>query len=103
MHGLRRLRASHATRAPRQPLILAEDTAPLIAEGVWEGLIIDTPRGAGGFGYDPYFWLEELGVTAAQLGSNGKNRLSHRGIAMRALRTQLLARAQLVCGRAAQK
>ena len=75
----------------------------MIAEGVWEGLIIDTPRGAGGFGYDPYFWLEELGVTAAQLGSNGKNRLSHRGIAMRALRTQLLARAQLVCGRAAQK
>ncbi len=70
----------------------ADDTAPLIAEGVWEGTIIDIPRGNGGFGYDPYFWLPDLGVTAAQLSSVDKNRLSHRGIAMRALRDQLNAR-----------
>lgn len=70
----------------------AEDAAPVIAEGVWEGSILESPRGSGGFGYDPYFWLPELGLTAAQLGPAEKNRLSHRGIAMRALRNQLLAR-----------
>jgi XTP/dITP diphosphohydrolase len=64
----------------------------LIAEGVWEGTIIDIPRGSGGFGYDPYFWLPDLGVTAAQLNLADKNRLSHRGLAMRALRDQLAAR-----------
>jgi XTP/dITP diphosphohydrolase len=68
------------------------DAAPLIAEGVWEGTIIDIPRGSGGFGYDPYFWLPELGVTAAQLSPADKNRLSHRGVAMRTLRDQLAVR-----------
>ena len=68
------------------------DAAPLIAEGVWEGTIIDIPRGSGGFGYDPFFWLPDLGVTAAQLNLADKNRLSHRGLAMRALRDQLTAR-----------
>jgi XTP/dITP diphosphohydrolase len=68
------------------------DVEPLIAEGVWEGSILESPRGSGGFGYDPYFWLPDLGVTAAQLDPSDKNRLSHRGIAMRALRDQLSAR-----------
>lgn len=67
----------------------ATDPAPLVAEGVWEGIILDAPRGGGGFGYDPYFWLPELGVTAAQLSLEDKNRLSHRGIALRALRDRL--------------
>ena len=70
----------------------ADDTAPLIAEGTWEGLILDAPRGSGGFGYDPYFWLPDLGVTVAQLDLGEKNRLSHRGMAMRALRDLLMAR-----------
>ena len=70
----------------------ADDTAPLIAEGMWEGLILDAPRGSGGFGYDPYFWLPELGVTVAQLDLDEKNRLSHRGVAMRDLRDLLRAR-----------
>jgi XTP/dITP diphosphohydrolase len=70
------------------------DGAPLIAEGVWEGSILESPRGSGGFGYDPYFWLPDLGVTAAQLDPAEKNRLSHRGIAMRALRDQLSARVE---------
>ncbi|GAC1665747.1 MAG: RdgB/HAM1 family non-canonical purine NTP pyrophosphatase [Steroidobacteraceae bacterium] len=69
----------------------ADDPAPLMAEGVWEGWILDTPRGAGGFGYDPYFWLPALGLTAAQLDPAQKNRLSHRGIAMRSLRERLAA------------
>jgi XTP/dITP diphosphohydrolase len=71
-----------------------DDAAPVIAEGVWEGCILDSPRGSGGFGYDPYFWLPELGLTAAELDPSDKNRLSHRGIAMRALRNQWLAREQ---------
>jgi XTP/dITP diphosphohydrolase len=70
----------------------AEDPAPLEAEGVWEGLILDAPRGSGGFGYDPYFWLPELNKTAAELTPEEKNRLSHRGKAMRALRELLLTR-----------
>jgi XTP/dITP diphosphohydrolase len=89
--GLRRARY-------RCALVLAfaaEDEAPLIAEGVWEGFILESPRGAGGFGYDPYFWLPDLGMTAAQLDPSDKNRLSHRGIAMRALRDQWVAREQL--------
>jgi XTP/dITP diphosphohydrolase len=70
------------------------DAAPWVAEGVWEGTILDSPRGTGGFGYDPYFFLADRRQTAAQLDPEEKNRLSHRGIAMRALRDQLLARAQ---------
>jgi XTP/dITP diphosphohydrolase len=69
----------------------ADDTAPLIAEGTWEGRILDAPRGSGGFGYDPYFWLPDLGATVAQLDLDEKNRLSHRGTAMRALRDLLTA------------
>jgi XTP/dITP diphosphohydrolase len=71
-------------------LIEAADTAPTVAEAAWEGFILDAPRGSGGFGYDPYFWLPELDKTAAELGSEEKNRLSHRGKAMRALRSALL-------------
>jgi XTP/dITP diphosphohydrolase len=68
------------------------DPSPLTAAGVWEGFILDAPRGAGGFGYDPYFWLPELEATAAELGSEEKNRRSHRGAALRSLRAQLAAR-----------
>ena len=70
----------------------AADAAPLVAEAAWQGFILDAPRGSGGFGYDPYFWLPELNRTAAELTSEEKNRLSHRGKAMRALRELLLAR-----------
>jgi XTP/dITP diphosphohydrolase len=67
----------------------ASDAAPLIAAADWEGFILDAPRGGGGFGYDPYFWLPELNRTAAELPAAEKNRLSHRGKALRALRAQL--------------
>jgi XTP/dITP diphosphohydrolase len=70
----------------------AADPEPLITEGVWEGYILEAPRGSGGFGYDPYFWLPELGLTAAELHPADKNRLSHRGLAMQALRERLAAR-----------
>ena len=71
------------------------DAAPLTAEGVWEGILLDAPRGSGGFGYDPYFYLPDLGMTAAELDPAEKNRRSHRGAALRALRGLLAAREPL--------
>jgi XTP/dITP diphosphohydrolase len=68
------------------------DAAPLFAQGVWEGYVLAAPRGTGGFGYDPYFWLPELGLTAAELEPERKNRLSHRGVALQALRAALAER-----------
>ena len=63
----------------------ADDPEPLIAEGRWHGEIIDTPRGDGGFGYDPYFFLRTLNRTAAELPAAEKNKISHRGLALAAL------------------
>jgi len=67
----------------------ADDPEPLIADGRWHGEVIDAPRGAGGFGYDPHFYLPDLGKTAAELDAERKNRISHRGIAVRRLLTLL--------------
>jgi XTP/dITP diphosphohydrolase len=72
----------------------AGDPAPLAAQNEWEGIILDAPRGCGGFGYDAYFWLPELKMTAAELTAEEKNRLSHRGKALRAMRDMLAAREQ---------
>jgi XTP/dITP diphosphohydrolase len=68
-----------------------DDPTPLTAAACWAGLIVDRPRGSGGFGYDPYFWLPELNMTAAELDPGVKNHLSHRGKALRSLRAQLEA------------
>ena len=67
----------------------ADDPQPLIAEALWHGSIVDTPRGAGGFGYDPHFLVDGLGRTAAELPAEEKNRLSHRGVATRLLAERL--------------
>jgi len=69
----------------------ADDPQPLIADGQWHGEILQAPRGEGGFGYDPLFWLPELGQTAAELDAALKNTLSHRGAAMRHLLDRLKA------------
>lgn len=63
----------------------ADDPQPVIADGRWPGEIVDEPRGQGGFGYDPHFLVRGLGRTAAELGAEEKNRLSHRGQALRSL------------------
>ncbi len=68
-----------------------EDPAPKLAEAAWEGCILDAPRGTGGFGYDPVFWLPERAATVAQLPAEEKNRLGHRGRAFAALRELLAA------------
>jgi XTP/dITP diphosphohydrolase len=69
----------------------AEDPEPILAEGRWDGTIVDTPRGSGGFGYDPHFLDPESGLTGAQLPLVQKNERSHRGKAMRALIAKLAA------------
>lgn len=69
----------------------ASDPEPLIADARWHGEIIDQPRGRHGFGYDPHFNLPERRCTAAELAPEVKNRISHRGMAMRELARQLAA------------
>ena len=61
------------------------DPRPWIAEGVWHGEVIDAPRGTGGFGYDPYFYLPRFGMTAAEMPAGQKNRVSHRALALHRL------------------
>jgi len=63
----------------------ANDPQPIIAEGRWNGEIRAEPSGQNGFGYDPHFWLPAIGKTAAELPAEEKNRLSHRGQALRVL------------------
>ena len=63
----------------------ADDPRPLVAEGIWRGEIARAPRGSNGFGYDPLFFLPQLGRTAAELDPEHKNRISHRGIALQKL------------------
>ena len=69
----------------------ALDPQPLIAEGVWRGEVVFEPRGTGGFGYDPYFFLPELGRTAAELPMEMKNKISHRGKALARLLERMSA------------
>ena len=61
------------------------DTQPLIAQAEWHGEIARAPRGSGGFGYDPFFYLQDLDKTAAELDAAEKNRISHRGRALQKL------------------
>ena len=71
-------------------LVVARDGVALhTAEGAVEGLILESPRGTGGFGYDPLFYLPALGLTMAELDLETKNTLSHRGRAIRALSPKL--------------
>jgi XTP/dITP diphosphohydrolase len=84
-----------ASRTARYQCALAlmrweTDPSPLVVQASWEGRIIDTPRGTGGFGYDPIFELDS-GLTAAELPAAEKNVLSHRGKALRMLVERLRA------------
>lgn len=67
----------------------ADDSLPIIAQGLWQGEILEAPHGDGGFGYDPLFWLPDLQATAASLSAADKNRISHRGQAIQQLLAQL--------------
>jgi XTP/dITP diphosphohydrolase len=82
--------AGHADKSAYYYCVLvyvrhADDPQPIIADGRWNGEIIDTARGANGFGYDPHFLIPSLGKTTAELEPAVKNAHSHRGQALRAL------------------
>lgn len=86
--------AAHADKSAYYYCVLvmvrhADDPQPIIADGVWHGQLIEQPRGQGGFGYDPYFFLPSLSKTAAELSAEEKNNLSHRGQALRVLINKL--------------
>lgn len=67
------------------------DPTPLISHGKWEGQILSAPQGEGGFGYDPVFWVEANQCTAAEMSKADKNAISHRGVALTQLMSQLSA------------
>lgn len=69
----------------------ADDPQPIIAEGEWHGEILSAPRGEGGFGYDPLFFVPELKASVAELTAETKNAISHRGKALRLLIEKLKA------------
>jgi XTP/dITP diphosphohydrolase len=86
--------AAHADKSAYYYCVLvyvrhADDPQPVIADGRWDGVLVEQARGEGGFGYDPHFLLPELDRTVAELAAEEKNRLSHRGQALRALMDKL--------------
>ena len=87
---LLRLMKNHTNKRARYVCALVfirhpSDPEPIIASGSWNGEIIESPRGAYGFGYDPFFLLPDLGQTAAELPPALKNKISHRALAMQEL------------------
>jgi XTP/dITP diphosphohydrolase len=67
----------------------AEDPQPLIATGRWEARLLESPRGSGGFGYDPLVWIDALGASVAELSDDVKNRHSHRALAAAQMREMM--------------
>ena len=67
----------------------AEDPLPQIFQGIWTGEILEAARGENGFGYDPLFWLPELGISSAEMSKAEKNKISHRGQAMQLFKKSL--------------
>lgn len=67
----------------------AEDPLPQIFQGIWQGEVLEQTRGENGFGYDPLFWLPELNISSAELSKEEKNKISHRGQAMKLFKQSL--------------
>ncbi len=65
------------------------DPTPIICQGTWEGVILTEPQGENGFGYDPIFYVPTHNCSSAQLNAEEKNKLSHRGQALKKLREVL--------------
>lgn len=96
LDALRGVPPDRRTARFRSVLALADVAGPLrdeviTADGVCEGVVLEAPRGTGGFGYDPLFLFPELGQTFAELGVGTKGELSHRARAMQAIKPRLLA------------
>lgn len=79
----------------RCSMVLLTKATSIEVDGSCAGEILDSPRGGGGFGYDPLFWIPELGKTTAELTAEEKNRISHRGRALANLVAQLRSRGLL--------
>jgi len=69
----------------------ADDPTPLIALGQWHGEILHEPVGTGGFGYDPIFYIPNLGISSAELTKDQKSQISHRALALKNLVEQIKA------------
>ncbi len=67
----------------------AEDPLPQIFQGIWNGEVLEQARGENGFGYDPLFWLPELNISSAEMSKEDKNKISHRGQAMKLFKQSL--------------
>lgn len=67
----------------------ADDPLPKIFQGIWKGEVLEEIRGENGFGYDPLFWLPDLGISSAEMSKEEKNKISHRGQAMKYFRESL--------------
>jgi XTP/dITP diphosphohydrolase len=94
--ALRGVPPERRTARFRTVLALADVDGPLgdgvlTADGVCEGIVLDAPRGTGGFGYDPLFLVPELGQTFGELSIATKGEMSHRARAMQAIKSRLLA------------
>jgi XTP/dITP diphosphohydrolase len=94
--ALRGVPPERRTARFRAVLALADTAGPLgdaviTADGACEGVVLEAPRGTGGFGYDPLFLVPGLGQTFAELGVGTKGEMSHRARAMQAIRAELLA------------
>jgi XTP/dITP diphosphohydrolase len=103
LDALRGVAAERRTARFRSVLALADVAGPLAdavitAEGVCDGVVLEAPRGTGGFGYDPLFLLPALGQTFGELGIGTKGELSHRARAMQALKPSLLGYLQQLGG-----
>jgi XTP/dITP diphosphohydrolase len=85
MQGVPQDRRTARFRCVMAFLTHAEDPSPILTEGTWEGLVASQSAGSRGFGYDSVFFLPEYGCTSAELPDTEKNRLSHRGQAVRAM------------------
>jgi XTP/dITP diphosphohydrolase len=67
-----------------------EDPTPIITQGIWDGIVITEPRGENGFGYDPMFYVPTHNCVSAELSPEIKNKLSHRGSALRQLVKEII-------------
>ena len=67
----------------------AEDPLPQIFQAIWNGEVLEQARGENGFGYDPLFWLPELNISSAEMSKEDKNKISHRGQAMKLFKQSL--------------
>jgi XTP/dITP diphosphohydrolase len=91
LHGVAPARRTARFRCAIALVRSPDDPSPLLGEGSWEGRILEAPRGAGGFGYDPVFEDAASGRSAAELAPADKHARSHRGAALRALLARLRA------------